>query len=116
MSRGKIQPGINAASSLRKQLHECQDEHKKKPSGNRTKTSQQNKCNIVVAGAKELCMSKLAEEVARLARTNRKATWKAVHECKLGTKIKKKKWHSNYPTGVIKTVATFTHHAHIVMR
>jgi hypothetical protein len=63
----------------------------KKPSGNRTKTSQQNKCNIVVAGAKDLCMSKLAEEIARLARTNRKAAWKAVHECKLGTKISYKK-------------------------
>jgi hypothetical protein len=91
MSRGKIQPRINAASSLRKQLCECQDEHKKKPSGNRTKTSQQNKCNIVVAGAKELCMSKLAEEVARLARTNRKATWKAVHGMQTGHQNQKKK-------------------------
>jgi hypothetical protein len=77
-----------------------------------------SKINATLSWQEQKSYSKLAEEVARRARTNRKAAWKAVHECKLGTKInyKKKQWHSNYPTGVIKTVATFTHHAHIVMR
>ncbi len=36
-------------------------------------------------------MSKLAEKIARLAGTNSKAAWKAVHECELGNKINHKK-------------------------
>ncbi len=36
-------------------------------------------------------MSKLAEKIARLAGTNSKAAWKAVHKCKLGNKINHKK-------------------------
>ena len=36
-------------------------------------------------------MSKLADQIARLAGTNSKAAWKAVHECELGNKINHQK-------------------------
>jgi hypothetical protein len=97
-SKDKLQPQINTVNSIRKQLHECKDKHTKSCLERDLRLD--NKIhNIVVAEAKELYMSKLAEKNSRLAGTNSKAAWKAVHKCKLGNKInhKKKQWGSDYP-------------------
>ena len=53
-------------------------------------------CNIVIAEAKESYMSKLADQIARLAGTNSKAAWKAVREWELENKINHQK--KNYGT------------------
>jgi hypothetical protein len=98
-SKDKIQPQIDTVTSMLKQLRECKEEHTKSCLQKELKLA--NKiCNIVIEEAKESYMSKLAEKIARLAGTNSKAAWTAVHKCELGNKINHKKpkpWRSNYP-------------------
>jgi hypothetical protein len=90
MSKEKPQPRINIVNSIRKQIRECKDEQTITCLKKELKLA--NKiCNIVIAEAKEHYMSKLAEKIARLARTNSKAAWKALQECELGNKINHKK-------------------------
>jgi hypothetical protein len=90
MSKDKLQPRINTVNSICKQLRKCKDKHTTSCLEKELKLA--NKiCNIVVAEAKELYMSKLAEKIARLAGTNSKAMWKAVRKYKLGNKINHKK-------------------------
>jgi hypothetical protein len=78
-SKDNIQPQIDTVTSLLKQLCGCKDEHTKSCLQKELKLA--NKiCNIIKAEAKESRMSKLAERIARLAGTDSKAAWKAVHE------------------------------------
>jgi hypothetical protein len=89
-SKDKIQPQIETVTSILKQLRKCKDKHTKSCLQKEPKLA--NKIpKTVTAEAKESYMSKLAEKIARLAGTNSKAAWKAVHKCKLGNKINHKK-------------------------
>ena len=88
-SKDKIQPRIDTVASLLKQLRECKDKHTKFHLQKELRLANKIR-NIIIAEAKESYMSKLAEKIARLAGTNSKAAWKAVHKCKLGNKINHK--------------------------
>ena len=89
-SKDKIQPRIDTVTSILKQLHECKKEHTKLHLQKELKLANRI-CNIVIAEAKESYMSKLADQIARLAGTNSKPAWKAVCKCKPGNKINHQK-------------------------
>ncbi len=89
-SKDKIQPQIDTVTSILKQLREYENEHTKSRLQKELKMANKIR-NIVIAEAKESYMSKLAYQIARLAGTNSKAAWKAVHECELGNKINHQK-------------------------
>jgi hypothetical protein len=72
-SKDKIQPRINTVTSIHKQLCECKNKHTKSRLQKELKLANKIR-NIVIAEAKESYMSKLADQIARLAGTNSKAT------------------------------------------
>jgi hypothetical protein len=71
-SKDKIQPRIDTVTSILKQLHECKNKHTKSCVPKELKLANKIR-NIVIAEAKESYMSKLADQIARLAGTNSKA-------------------------------------------
>jgi hypothetical protein len=89
-SKDKIQPRINTVTSILKQLRECKNKYTKSHLQKELKLANKIR-NIVIAEAKESYMSKLADQIARLAGTNSKAAWKAVRKCKLGNIINHQK-------------------------
>ena len=78
-SKDKIQPRIDTVTSILKQLRQYENEHTKSRLQKELKMANKIR-NIVIAEAKESYMSKLADQIARLAGTNSKAAWKAVRE------------------------------------
>jgi hypothetical protein len=94
-SKDKIQPRIDTVTSILKQLRECKNKHSKSCLQKELKLTNKMR-NIVIAEAKESYMSKLADQIARLAGTNSKAAWKAVREWELENKINHQK--KNYGT------------------